>query len=455
MGLTGFKAFIEENSKKNKKKGDEVDDITSQLLYPTGFIFSDFACGHKVTVYDDNDLPLYQYANVGIAGGTLNTVISKSQGGKTSFCIKAGASILEPYINGPLKRFYVNDDLNPKLGFDVIPVLQIADAEHSISMDYIKKLTNWKSSQLKKYCSLKQVNTDEELIQLVLDHCNYKKERMGRITMPVKDLFGEYIKCYPPTVIVIDSLTEIGIDTMSELSMESFKASVQNPSGMQRAKRITAITHFLNMYASKYNIIIFSINHINIDSRMSAMPLPKQYRGLRQGETLNGGERAIYLASNIIRFDVVKSVGDDKASKLNLGEGVKGFVSVMSYIKCKTNSNESSVFTVYTNETTHDPLLSTLYNAKERGLLPKSGNFFYLNQFPQYKFTLKTARKVFSEHPEMIPVLYDSAKRWCDPLLDTYENAKKEYEKKSEQDTPPLDELNESVEALYNSFGWD
>ncbi len=258
--ISGFKEFVSESAKTKKKGSSAPESVTTQMLFPTGFIFTDYGAGNKVVVYDGDDNKLFGYDNTGISMGSLNTVISKSQGGKTSFCIKMAAAILEPWVNSVLKKYYLDPELNPKINpDDVVPLLQIIDSEHTLGLDYVKKLTKWKTSQIKKFCDMKQINTDTELIQTVLEHCNYKETKMGKIKMRMKDLFGDPIECYPPTVILIDSLTEIGIDTMSEMTMDSFQSSVNNTAGMQRAKRITSITHFLNMCSSKYNITIFHI----------------------------------------------------------------------------------------------------------------------------------------------------------------------------------------------------
>ena len=49
------------------------------MQYPTGFLYNDYAIGNYIVVYDDEEIPQNIFHNIGIAGGSYNTVISKSQ----------------------------------------------------------------------------------------------------------------------------------------------------------------------------------------------------------------------------------------------------------------------------------------------------------------------------------------------------------------------------------------
>src|SRR5699024_1537933 len=154
----------------------------------------------------------------------------------------------------------------------------------------------------------------------------------------------------------------------------------KGPAGAQRAKTISALYSQLVNYAKKYNIIIFSINHINKMPAIMGVPV-KQYRGLRAGETIGGGERGIYLASNILRLDVIKSVGGASSSSVSLGDKITGHIAKASWIKSKSNSFSNTCELVYTNVAGYDQLLSTLWMGKETGDLRKSGNYYILDAY--------------------------------------------------------------------------
>ena len=255
--------------------------------------------------------------------------------------------------------------------------------------------------------------------------------------MPMLDMFGKPIIDYPPTILIIDSMSQLLLEDCDDPSsikkkdatiMDIYQTATQNTAGARRAKIITALNSQLVNYAKRYNIIIFSINHINKMLPVNGIPV-KQYRGLRAGETIGGGEKAIYLAANILRLDVIKNVGGQSSTSLNLGDGVKGHVAIASWIKSKSNSKSNQCQLVYTNQAGYDPLLSNLYFAKENGDLIKSGNGFCVRDFEQYKFTLKNYAQVFGDHPELFSAFYDELRDKCSVLLDNPEEARKADEK--------------------------
>lgn len=144
---------------------------------------------------------------------------------------------------------------------------------------------------------------------------------------------------------------------------------------------------------------------------------------VKAGESLNNGERAVYLATGIYRLDVIKSVGDAKPTQLNLGPDVHGFVSLLSIIKSKCNSKSNTCQLVYTNRAGYDPMISNLYYAKEQGHLAEAGHKLYIPGYEDYKFTLKDYNDVFADNPVLFTALYDHLKEKCTPLLDNQEEA--------------------------------
>src|SRR5699024_5605947 len=100
-----------------------------------------------------------------------------------------------------------------------------------------------------------------------------------------------------------------------------------------------------------------------------------------------------------------------------------------SWIKSKSNSKSNTCQLVYTNQNGYDPLLSSLYYAKEIGDLAKSGNYFYVDKHPDEKFTLKTYFDVFADHPELFTAFYEQTRDNCEKMLDNPETAK-QHEKK-------------------------
>lgn len=430
--------LIETQDKKNP-----LAITTSIPQYPTGYMYLDYGTGSYLTVCDDDEVPLYQYHNVGICCGSVNVLISKSQGGKTSLALAMGAAIIERYITMMLYRKSAEDikrttgmkgDIPELTG---MPFIQILDTEKTLPVDYAKKVARYTNKLTERHITINPITTDRDLMTALEKHVKFKVDHMQKVPMPMLDMFGKPIIDYPPTILIIDSMSQLLLEDCDDPSsikkkdatiMDIYQTATQNTAGARRAKIITALNSQLVNYAKRYNIIIFSINHINKMLPVNGIPV-KQYRGLRAGETIGGGEKAIYLAANILRLDVIKNVGGQSSTSLNLGDGVKGHVAIASWIKSKSNSKSNQCQLVYTNQAGYDPLLSNLYFAKENGDLIKSGNGFCVRDFEQYKFTLKNYAQVFGDHPELFSAFYDELRDKCSVLLDNPEEARKADEK--------------------------
>lgn len=430
--------LIETQDKKNP-----LAITTSMPQYPTGYMYLDYGTGSYLTVCDDDEVPLYQYHNIGICCGSVNVLISKSQGGKTSLALAMGAAIIERYITMMLYRKSAEEtkratgmkgDIPELTG---MPFIQILDTEKTLPVDYVKKVARYTNKLTKRHIIINPITTDRDLMTALEKHVKFKVDHMQKVPMPMLDMFGKPIIDYPPTILIIDSMSQLLLEDCDDPSsvkkkdasiMDIYQTATQNTAGARRAKIITALNSQLVNYAKRYNIIIFSINHINKMLPVNGIPV-KQYRGLRAGETIGGGEKAIYLAANILRLDVIKNVGGQSSTSLNLGDGVKGHVAIASWIKSKSNSKSNQCQLVYTNQAGYDPLLSNLYFAKENGDLIKSGNGFCVRDFEQYKFTLKNYAQVFGDHPELFSAFYDELRDKCSVLLDNPEEARKADER--------------------------
>jgi len=422
----------------NMDKKNPLQVASSMPQYPTGFMYLDYGNGSYMNVYDDDEVPLYTFHNIGIPQGSVNVLISKSSGGKTTLGTEMAMAIVEPYISTMLYQRALTDVrklLPPKTKVpeqDAFPLIQILDTEKTLPIDYVKRLTRYKNRILKKVVTINQITTDKDLIVALETHVRFKVEHMSPTIMPMLDLFGKPIWCYPPTALIIDSMSQLLLEEVDDpmtikagkkgSMRDLYESATKGPAGAQRAKVISALYSQLVNYAKRYNIIIFSINHINKMPSIMGIPV-KQYRGLRAGETIGGGERAIYLASDILRLDVIKSIGGKTASSLQLGDGVTGHVAIATWIKSKSNSKSNSCQLVYTNDGGYNQLLSSLYFGKETGDLAKSGNYLYVNGCPEYKFTLKNYTDVFGDHPELFSRYYDQLRDRCALLLDNPDKA--------------------------------
>lgn len=435
--MMDFKQFLDESG--GTKKDNPFMYATTMPQHPTGFMYLDYGCGSYVNVYNDDEEPIYTYHNVGITSGSVNTIISKSQGGKTTLAIQMAAAIIEPYFSPIYQQRYINENTPPKMKEIVqraMPFIQIVDTEKTLPMDYVKKLTHYTNKQVQNRVMINQITTDTEFMNLLEKHIKYKVDYMNPAICPMLDIFGKPILEYPPTVMIIDSMTQLLIEAVDDPSkidakkgglQDIYNDATKGPAGAQRAKVISALYSQMVNYAKKYNIIIFSINHINKMPAIMGIPV-KQMRTLRAGESISGGERALYLSSSILRLDVIKSINSISSSAVNLGEGIKGHIAIASWIKCKSNSRANTCQLAFTNINGYDSLLSNLWNGKEVGDLHKKGNFYFVDKHPDKLFTFKNYSDVFASNPELFSAYYDQLRNNCEKLLDNPDIARKKNE---------------------------
>lgn len=412
-----FKEFVQDLNKKAKKGQEVIEETTSQLQFPTGFIYLDYICGNYI-IPETDEGPICQYHNIGILAGSVNMIIAKSQGGKTTIAAEMAAGIMEPWLSKESIKRYLPKEGNEHFDFEPSPLIQYIDSEKTMTADYLKKILCMKNSTMKNAIVINQIDTEKDLYHVLEQHIEFKKKYMTKVAFPMRDVYNEQVVMYPPTIAIMDSITQLEMSSVDGMDDDALKAQMQNTAGAQRAKAVSQIYRQLVIQAKKYNIIMFCINHINKAPQMSFLPQPKQFHGLKQDETIAGGERPLYLATNILRLDRVKQIGQEKSSWLDLGDGVTGFIVKAAFIKNKSNSRGNQCFLVYTNRRGYCPILSTLYTMKENEELQKVGNFYVLDDLPSIKFTFKNVLDVFAEHPEMIGALYEQCKRKLEPLLD-------------------------------------
>ena len=453
-----FNSFLNDSFKKN-----EIPvTTTSRLQYPTGFMYLDYGAGSYLTVYDEEEYPIYTYHNIGIPRGSVNVLISKSQGGKTTLAINMAVAIIEAYISQFIRNRMMENQWEGKSKadpyYDGSPIIQILDTEKTLPTDYVKKVAQYTNKLTKEHVIINPITTDKDLIRCLEQHVKYKVDHMKKIQMPMLDMYGKPIFDYPPTVMISDSTSQLLIEDCDDPAMikkgknaatisNIYDNNIQNTAGARRAKIITALYSQLVNYADRYNIIIFSINHINKMLPVNGMPV-KQYRGLRAGETIGGGEKAIYLANSILRLDVIKNVSSVGTTSVNLGDDVKGHIAIASWIKSKTNSRSNNCQLVYTNRAGYDPLLSNLWQMKENGTLKEAGRFLYLPGYEDCKFTMKTFRDVFADHPELIRGTYDILRDECAKMLDNPVEAER-------RDKKLMDDIRDDIHSEYSGSDAD
>ena len=144
---------------------------------------------------------------------------------------------------------------------------------------------------------------------------------------------------------------------------------------------------------SRYNINIFSINHIK--SKVDVNPYqasPQQVMMLRPGESLPRGFAPIYYAQNIFRTNSTKSniyTMEDN--------GFTGFRCAVQVVKSKTSFIGSTVNLCFNSKIGFDPIYTLYESAEQMGLIEGRNPNLYFKGFDQYKFNRKRFRDKFIE----------------------------------------------------------
>lgn len=445
QGVISFNEFIQQTADKKNPAYSATSNTIVQ--YPTGYIYLDYSSGSYLTVHDPKDgEPMFQYHNIGVAGGQVITIIGKSQVGKTSIALSIGSAVIEQFTTQWRYNQAVSElckEHNIKVPtLENYPFIEIMDSEHTTSLDYARKVCRYPVKMAERYIRVTDVVTDRELMRALRDHIQYKIQCLPKVPMRIVDSMNRPIYNYPPTVVVIDSLSNLLLEDSPEgapltskdkkQDMYSiYESAVQNTAGARKAKVLGTLISYLVDYAKKYNILILLVSHIT-----NALPGPtgiptKLANFLRAGENLSGsgGVRGLYLSSSILRLDYYKGIGSQKSTQVNLGDDIMGRVILASYPKCKTNSKVNQAKLAYTNVSGYDPLLSCLIQDKEDDALAKSGNFFYLREYPDYKFNLKNYAEVFGDHPEMFTAYYDEIKERAVKMLDNVDEVESRNQK--------------------------
>lgn len=347
-------ASMLERLRAKDKKGIFTASQTS-ISYPTGFLPFDYKNGYTVDVMNDDEQVLETYASTGLRGGTFITVIGKTGTAKTTFIIQAAFSMVRNFDNA----FIVYYDL-----------------EQVLSYTRVKKITGASQVELKERFILKQnQNYIEDIFDSIVAIAKEKEENKKDYTYDtgLKDEFGDPIKTFVPTVVVLDS-----IPTLS--SKDTSDAMEGSTLGNRNAKIIAQFYKRLMPIIKQYNITVMAINHIN--AKIEINPFAKsqpQVMYLKMDESVPGGNAPLYYANNLIKFVSSTKFTKDK-------DGFDGFLLRMDLLKSRTNKAGQSAELIYTQEYGFDPMRTLYHLAESNGLIEGRNPYRYVKGFPEIKF---------------------------------------------------------------------
>lgn len=355
--------------------GNIVKKDYKAIGFMSGYTMLDYPTAH--TEYNGNDMAILP--NGGFFP-RIYTVFGVSETGKTTTLIQVGGSIVDSCWGS---------------------TLVFVDAEGNTTPERIKSLNNWSDSDYRKKCLYyppsPHISIDDtyNLIRKIA-HSKASKGDKIKVTTPYKDIYtGEFIKVYPPTVVIVDSVPSLVISNTAEEAIDGKKEYkdiekvVNNIDGMRQAKEHTNFLNKVKGTLDEFNIILLLINHLTKEPPMSMFDKPKKHHpGFKAGEKLKCGDEQIYQSFGLIRISQ-KELIDDRNPVY--GDDIRGYVNSLDHVKNKSNVSANEFKYVFDKLTGIRPELTDfecLYDKKIG--VEGSPSAMFLTILPEIKFTRKS-----------------------------------------------------------------
>lgn len=368
-------SLLVNNFRKEVSKSKDVrmsGEAQFSVAYPTGFLGVDFTNGQQVIVRKDGQK--YTYNSVGLVDGSMISCVGRSGCGKTTFVLQAAGNIVRKFPNSAIFH---------------------EDIEGGSSDGRKRQLLKFTEEEFNnKYVCRNTGITTENFFQRVSMIHDMKLANSSEFEYDtgLLDSNGNRIYKLQPTVVILDSLAMLMPENLAE---DNEIAGNMSAPGIARVN--TQLIKRIIPKLKAANIIFFVINHILPDP--SLMPKKAQVAWLKPGERCPGGETAIYLANNFLRFDDSSKLKEDKDF------GVTGIMVNIQFIKSRTSAAGVTVPMVFTYSDGFDYELSLLVLLKEKDAL-ESGAWMKFKKYPEVKFTQKGFKKKLLE-PEFAQVFYE------------------------------------------------
>ena len=354
---------IKEVEKTEKKKTGK-NSVCEATFCPTGIDLIDFQGGTTSR----------GGYNIGLPMGKINLLIGHSQSGKTTLAIQAAANCA---IN---------------MNGDVV----IFDFERSSTdpRTRIKKICGITDDQFDDtFTIFKQPNMTADFVKsfIIKEIVASKKEMSKDEMIPWTNLDGEEILIYPPTILIIDSISAIRTKEMLENpEMDT------NMAGASIAKSNSNLITSIEPFLEAYNISIIGIGHITTKITINPYePRKIQLPGLSDSEHIPGGNKFVYLASYVIKLSAGAEFKGDKDFKF------QGRIVNAKLLKTRSGFNNVTLPLVYHSNLGFHNVLTNVMWAKSQSLLKGGGSKgFFLENMPDIKFTQSQFIKTYRENSE-------------------------------------------------------
>ena len=387
--------------RENDKKNLFSTNVTTAFM-KTGFHLFDFYFGSVINIHNELGEIVEQQPRVGQAAGTFNLIIGATGSAKSTLAIQLASNIIRPYPNSSIIHF---------------------DAEQRIDISRIENISKLPVKDFEEggryilKSGLLGMDTIQEMVVKIYASKVHNKDLLMIDTGHV-DEFNKPLKIYQPTVIIIDSITSVIRETFSPDNAKELNDAMQlqgNTEGARSAMSIKGFFRDVLPLCKEVNIIIYAINHINVNMSMNSfVPVAKQQINLKQDESIPGGRVLLYYPFNIIKLTAKPSD--------NFTEESDGFAGHMVMVEpIKTSSNQSgnnskgiSFDMVFSYKNGFDSLRSLIVYGRERGIIEGNKNRMKFKN-RDYHFSIKSIHDDVNKFP-----IWEDIKEFIIPQLKTH-----------------------------------
>jgi len=301
------------------KKNTLVD-----YCYPTGIVVIDYSLGYEVNVKDETGSIIKVRTCIGLQAGSFNVITGPTQSFKTTLGIQMCANI-----------GYANNG-------NIVHI----DAENRLSLQRVKTLTklpdSWFEGEYPRY-AIKSGAIGYDTLQNYVTEIYENKMRnyniLVRDTNEVDDR-NQPIKLMPPTVIFLDSLSDViskEYDIRDKKEWDKQREMRSNTDGMQNAKTLKGVINDILPMLKEANIIFITIAHENANVSMNAFAGPKkQFQYGNHDTKISGGKAVEYNTSALMTF--TGEIKDDSRYHI-ASDGFEGNTVLFEPTKVTTNES--------------------------------------------------------------------------------------------------------------------
>ena len=252
-------------------KNRKFENNASIISYKSGFPVLDYFLGYKVSIFDSDNNLVDTYPCVGIPAGSYIEFIGKPSTAKTTTAVQIAANIVRNFDNGSIIHF---------------------DLEQAMNISRIQALTRFSIDDIaNKYVLRQEQTTLEDMKEMIIEICEEKNSHpdVYKYESDRKNEFGESIKLYEPTVIILDSIATIsnGLNIESKKDVQKMKEISSQTERMRLTGEIGRFFTEILPHLRTYNIILIAINQIKVNPNMGIVKSPAEILYLNQDEASN------------------------------------------------------------------------------------------------------------------------------------------------------------------------